>query len=122
MAKQTRTLPAQVQEALDVLAENLVQSEPMLAYRHAEARLNASQAARGLIENLTIAQKELRADYSRDGAEKARALQAQVQSNRIIMDWIEAQQAANAYLGDVNLEISALLGVDFAALAKAGSC
>ncbi len=122
MANQTITLPAEVQEALEALAANLLKAEPIMACRHAEARLDADSPARGLIERLSAAQAELRAHQSREGVDKVRALQREAQSNPIIMDWVEAQQAANAYLPEVNGEISALLGVDFATLAGPASC
>jgi cell fate (sporulation/competence/biofilm development) regulator YlbF (YheA/YmcA/DUF963 family) len=125
--KSTTTLPAEVQEALEVLAENLVHAEPIVAYRRAQARLDASAEAHGLIERLSAAQAELRSRQGRNGVDQAdvdkvRALQREAQSNRIIMDYAETQQAAIAYLPEVNQEISALLGVDFAALAGPASC
>src|SRR5512135_1736777 len=126
-AKSTTTLPAEVQEALEALAENLLHAEPIVAYHQAQARLDASDKARGLLERLSAAQADLRAQQSRNGVaqedvDKVRALQREAQSNRIIMDYAEAQRAAIAYLPEINQEISALLGVDFAALAGPGCC
>ncbi len=127
MANQPVTLPAGVQEALAALELALLNAEPIVAYTRAQARLDASPEARDVIERLSTAQANLRARQSRNALtqldiDKVRALQREAQSNRIIMDLIEAQQAANAYLPEVNQEISALLGVDFAALAGPGSC
>ncbi len=127
MANQPVTLPAGVREALAALELALLNAEPIIAYTRAQARLDASPEARDLIERLSAAQTDLRARQSRNtltqaDVDKVRALQREAQSNRVIMDLIEAQQAANAYLPEVNQEISALLGVDFAALAGPGSC
>jgi len=121
-------LPPDLQEALDALAENLAQSEPLVLYRQAQARLDADPQARTLLERLSAAQADLRARQGRGGTinqadiDNLRALQRQVQTDHTIMDYARAQQAAIAYLPEVNYEISQLLGVDFAALAGPGSC
>ncbi len=127
MAKITTILPAEVQEALDVLELRLLNAEPIVALGRAQAQLDANEEASNLIERLSAAQADLRARQGRNGVvqadvEKVRALQRAAQSNRIIMNWLEAQQAANAYLPEVNEEISRFLGVDFAALAGPASC
>ena len=101
-------LPPNLQEALEALAENLAQAEPLVLYRQAQTRLEAARQARGAITQADI--------------DQLRALQRQVQTNRTIMDSAGAQQAAIAYLPEVNQEISQLLGVDFAALAGPASC
>lgn len=121
-------LPPDLQEALESLAENLAQAEPLVLYRQAQTRLDADHQAHSLLERLSAAQADLRARQARGGAltqaevDNLRALQRQVQTNRTIMDYAGAQQAAIAYLPEVNQEISQLLGVDFAALAGPASC
>ena len=121
-------LPPDLQEAVEALAENLAQSEPLILYRQAQARLDADHQAHTLLERLSAAQADLRARQGRGGAitqadiDQLRVLQHQVQTNRTIMDYAQAQQAAIAYLPEVNQEISQLLGVDFAALAGPASC
>jgi hypothetical protein len=42
--------------------------------------------------------------------------------HQVIMDYIAAQQAAMAYLPDLSMEVSRLLGVDFGALIGRSSC
>jgi hypothetical protein len=54
--------------------------------------------------------------------EKLRALQSIAQVNRAIMDYARTHQSAVAYLRTLNQEISHLLGVDFASLAKRPGC
>lgn len=121
-------LPPNLQEALEALAENLVQAEPLVLYRQMQTRLEADHRARALLERLSAAQADVRARQARGETitqadiDQLRALQRQVQTDRTIMDYAQAQQAAVAYLPEVNQEISRLLGVDFAALAGPGSC
>ena len=54
--------------------------------------------------------------------DRLRVLQNEVQANKIIMLFVETQQAAIAYLPGVNKEISQLLGFDFAGMAGPASC
>ena len=54
--------------------------------------------------------------------ERARNLQRQMQHNPIIADYARWQQAAIAYVKNLNGEISALLGFDFASFSGSGSC
>jgi cell fate (sporulation/competence/biofilm development) regulator YlbF (YheA/YmcA/DUF963 family) len=91
------------------------------------ARLDADPVARGLLERVSTAQADLRVRQMRGTLteihlNQLRALQRQAQLNRVIMDYIAAQQAAIAYLPDVSLEIGRLLGVDFGALIGRSSC
>jgi len=127
MRNTPETLPPDLQEALEALAENLLHTEPIVLYHQAQTRLEADRHAYDLLKRLSAAQADLRTRQARDAVTQAdvdqvRTLQRQAQSNRIIMDYAEAQQAANAYLPPVNQEISLLLGVDFATLARSTSC
>jgi cell fate (sporulation/competence/biofilm development) regulator YlbF (YheA/YmcA/DUF963 family) len=127
MANSAVLLTADVQEALEALAENLLHAEQIVAYHQAQARLDASKQAHSILERLSAAQADLRTRQARnavtqDDVDKVRALQREAQTNRIILEYAKAQQAAVAYLPEVNREISALLGVDFAALSGPGSC
>lgn len=76
-------------------------------FRQADAALRQRQASRMLTQ-------EDMAAY--------RALQAEVQANELIAGYQRSQQAIVAYLQDVNCDLSQLLGVDFAALAKRSGC
>lgn len=121
------TLPTDLLGATHTLAATLAQAEPIAAYREARAHLNADPAARGLLERVTAAQADLRVRQARGTLTEVhlhqlRALQRQAQLNQVVMNYIAAQQAAMAYLPDVSLEISRLLGVDFGALIGRSSC
>ncbi len=113
--------------ATQVLAENLLASEPFVHYQRASAQYNADPQARGLMENLSQAQADLRRSQTQQKVtptevEQLRALRREVQSNPVIIDYVVTQQAAVTYLREINQVISELIGTDFAALAKRPGC
>jgi cell fate (sporulation/competence/biofilm development) regulator YlbF (YheA/YmcA/DUF963 family) len=121
------SLPDEILTAAEQLAAAILHAEPVAAYHQAKARLDGDAQARELLERFLKAQSEIRVSQSRNAVtqsdvDQLRALQRQVQSNRIIIDYAETQQTAMTYLPDVNQEISQLLGVDFASLAGQSSC
>src|SRR5512137_3046001 len=72
--------------ATQVLAENLLASEPFANYQQASAQFNGDPQARGLVEQLSQAQADLRRRQTSRGVTQAdvdqlRALQRDVQSN-----------------------------------------
>ncbi len=123
----TIALPPNVSNATRRLADALNRADPIETYRDAQARLEADPQATALLDQLAAAQADLRVRQS-DGTvtqaniDHARALQSQVQANSTIMSYVEAQQAADTYLVEVNLTISQLLGIDFASLARTCGC
>jgi cell fate (sporulation/competence/biofilm development) regulator YlbF (YheA/YmcA/DUF963 family) len=113
--------------AAERLADAISQAAPVAAYQQAKERLDGDAQARELLERFSKAQADLRVHQSRNAVtqaevDAARALQREVQANRTIMDYAETQQAAIAYLPEVNQEISLLIGIDFASLAGPASC
>ena len=121
------TLTPELQSATDTLAERLLGSEPLAHYREAQTALDHDMTARQLLENFSYAQREMRQRQARNQVTQAsvdqlRSLQPQVQANAVIMRYAETQQAAIAYLREVNQDISQWLGVDFASLAKRSGC
>lgn len=121
------TLPPELLAATQSLAETLLYSEPMVRYHQAKSRFDADLQARALLERLSAAQADLRVRQSNSGIpqtdiEQLRALQREVQSNPVIMEYAHSQQAAIAYLPEVNRVIGEMLGVDFASLAGPASC
>ena len=120
-------LPPAVLVAVERLATTLAGAEPIAAYRQAKKRLEADLDAGELLERFQSVQADLRVRQARGtitqaDVDRLRTLQRAVQSNRLIMDYAETQQAALAYLPEVNQAISQLLGFDFAALAGRASC
>ena len=121
------SLPDTIFAATEQLAAALLQAGPVAAYNQARARLDGDAQARELLERFIKTQSNLRLRQSRNtvtqsDVDELRALQRQVQANQIIMNYVETQQAAIAYLPAVNQEISQLIGFDFASLAGPSSC
>ncbi len=113
--------------ATQVLAENLLASEPFAHYCQARAQFNGDPQARSLMDHLSQAQADLRRrqmsqSVTQADVDRLRALQCEVQSNPVIIDYVVTQQAAVAYLREINQVISELIGTDFAALAKRPGC
>jgi len=121
------TLTPTLTEAVDALAENLTASEPFVALEGAYTRLQGDAQARDLQQRFKQADAVLRerqASRTLTQADMAhyRALQAEMQTNELIAGYQRSQQAIVTYLQDVNRDLSQLLGVDFAALAKRSGC
>jgi len=127
MTSDSVMLPPAVLVAVERLATTLAGAEPIAAYRQAKKRLETDPDAGELLERFQSVQADLRVRQARGTITQAdvtrlRTLQRAVQSNQLIIEYAEAQQAAMAYLPEVNQEISQLLGIDFASLAGPASC
>ena len=113
-------------ESARTFASKLRQSEPVAALWQARAQLEADSQARQLLARLSERQRAL-ALKQRDGGitrpeiDDLRRLQQQVETHPIIGAYIRTLQQAQLFLPAVNAEISELLGLDFAALARAAS-
>lgn len=117
------SLPPAVRAATEHLAQALLASESFTLYAEARARLRDDQAARTLLNDLAAAQAQLRrGPVAQAEITRVRALQREAQADAAIQDFTLAQQGAITELRAVNTEISQLLGVDFAALAKRAGC
>jgi cell fate (sporulation/competence/biofilm development) regulator YlbF (YheA/YmcA/DUF963 family) len=116
-----------MQEATEALIGNLVASEAFMRYQQAQARLNDDPQAQTLLDQLSHAQADLRKKQANSGVSPAeidalRILQEQVQSNKTIMTYAQAQQEAVNFLREINNEISQLLGINFASFANHPTC
>ena len=123
----TDNLPPELYEATDGLIQNLLASEPFLAYQQSRVQMKSDSQAQTLIERLSALQTELRRKQTNGSVtqadiEELRAVQAQVQANATLMAYASTQQDAVNFLREINQEISQLLGVDFATLAKQSTC
>lgn len=120
-------LTPSLREATQALIGNLRASEAFVRYQLAQADLNTDSSARSLLEQLSKTQASLRQKQTSGSVTQAeiealRAVQEQVQSNRVIIEYAQAQLEAVTFLREINAEISQLLGIDFAAYAKRSSC
>jgi cell fate (sporulation/competence/biofilm development) regulator YlbF (YheA/YmcA/DUF963 family) len=128
MTSAINTISITMLEATSALAENLAQSEPFLRFRAAEVRMNADPQALRLLTEFSEAQQKIRTQQqsgaiSANDLKRLRMLQSEIGTNEAIQDYQLAQELAVAFLKEVNQEISQLLGIDFASLARrSGGC
>ena len=120
-------LPEDLLTATDALAEQLLETEPFMLYRRAQARLQTDPTANQLLERYAVAQSELRARQAQSPVSRAevdalRALQEAVQTHPSVQEYAATQQAAAECLRAVSRDINDVLGVDFGALTKRGCC
>ena len=69
-----------------------------------------------------IRQKQNKNQVTQQDLEKLRSLQTNAQENEVINSYSLSQQEAIGKLREINAEISNLLGIDFASLAKNTCC
>lgn len=120
-------LSSDIAEATEALGQNLAYSAPFLQYRAAEQALMADDHAYTLLNELVRFQGELRrrqiqGTFTAADLERFGRLQADVQANGVIAAFFRAQQDVTLYVQEINREITSLLGVDFAGLARVSSC
>jgi cell fate (sporulation/competence/biofilm development) regulator YlbF (YheA/YmcA/DUF963 family) len=113
--------------ATESLGVALRLAEPVVLYHLARETLEASPEATALLKCLSETQaavrtRQTRGEVTPEDMARLRALQRKVQSNPVIRQYAQTQQAALGYLREVNREISELLGMDFGALAKKPGC
>ena len=116
-----------LQEAAERLGQALRASAPVRAHLDASATLEADVEATSLLDAIAQRQAELRAKHNDGGLTEAdvdalRALQSRVQTQPSIVAYLETNQDLRALLSQVNQEISQLLAVDFAGLARKSGC
>lgn len=115
-----------VEAAAREFALKLRASPPIAAFRQAKERLEADEEAQRLLAELQQRQQALMlkqqngSGITQEEIDALRRLQWEAQHNPVIMAYVQAQQQAQAFLPDVNMEISQLLGFDFGGLAGAG--
>jgi cell fate (sporulation/competence/biofilm development) regulator YlbF (YheA/YmcA/DUF963 family) len=123
----TKNFPPELYEATDGLIQNLLASEPFLAYQKSREQFKSDSQAHALIERLSALQAEFRRQQTNGSVtqtdiDELRTVQAQVQANATLIAHASTQQWAVNFLREINQEISQLLGVDFAILAKQKTC
>lgn len=116
-----------LEEAVDVLADNLLASEPFIVYTQSRQSYEQDAEARTLLRELTQKQNYVRANQANgkltdEDLSNLRSLQQQVYANPILVQFFTSQQTAVNFLRDVSQEINELLGIDFAQLARSSSC
>jgi len=125
--KNQSVLQPQMTEAANHLGQNLVSAEPYVRYQLADQALKADAAALGLLNNFTETQARFRKAQSGgtitpDDLQALGDLQMQVQANPIITEYTNCTQDLTLFLQEINAEISQLLGINFALIARRSSC
>jgi len=119
-------VPDELLDALDELANQLLASEVFLRYQHAVSNFEADGDAVALLEELSRKQARIRTLHRTGGdpgeVEDLQSVQRRVREHPLVSDYLRTRQAASAYLGEINGEISELLGMDFARLAQRRTC
>jgi cell fate (sporulation/competence/biofilm development) regulator YlbF (YheA/YmcA/DUF963 family) len=126
MSSQTFFQP-QLTEAAINLGKNLISTETYLHYQQAEQALNSDVTARGLLNNLALTQTRVRKAQSSgtitpEDLQALNDLQVQAQANPIITNYDTSRQELVKFLQEINSDISALLGINFALIARHSSC
>ena len=116
-----------LQQATEQLGRALRTSAPVRAYLDASTDLETDVEATALLDELAQRQVALRVrqnegELSQADIDGLRALQFRVQTQPTIAAHLQAQRDLRALLPQINYEISQLLGVDFAALARKSGC
>jgi cell fate (sporulation/competence/biofilm development) regulator YlbF (YheA/YmcA/DUF963 family) len=117
-----------VEAAAREFALKLRASPPIATFWQAKARLEADKEAQRLLAELQERQQALMlkqqdgSSITQEEIDALRRLQWEAQRNPVIMAYVQAQRYAQAFLPEVNMEISQLLGFDFGGLAGAGGC
>ena len=127
MESQTTQTSLELSTATQTLAETLAASEPILRYQQAKKILDGDLTAQDLLQKLSVAQadlrdRQLRSEVAQADIDQLHTLQSEAQANPIILEFAQSQQTAVAYLREINQEISQLIGLDFAKLARRSSC
>jgi cell fate (sporulation/competence/biofilm development) regulator YlbF (YheA/YmcA/DUF963 family) len=122
-----KPLSSDIAQATEALGQNLAYSAPFLQYRAAEQALVADDQAYGLLRAFIrfqgeLRQRQIQGTFTAADLEHLGRLQADVQANGVITALYQAQQKVTAYVQEINTEISNLLGVDFAGLARVAGC
>jgi cell fate (sporulation/competence/biofilm development) regulator YlbF (YheA/YmcA/DUF963 family) len=123
MDYQTDLFTKELLEATFDLAESLAEAEAIVHFISANQALNNDQNTLELVNAATDLQRKLydgesSGDDLNNDLNRLRDYQSQISSNAVIQEQSIARETAVAFLREINQEISQLLGMDFAALAR----
>lgn len=120
-------LPPVMVEATRTLAQNLLSSAPFTHHQQAQQDLDADVPARSLLDALAQIQARVRKTQANsvvtpEDIRTLRDLQSQAQANPVIAEYTASQPEVTDLLRETNKEISQLLGIDFALIARRSIC
>lgn len=118
----------EVMEAAKEFGEALASCEEFRAIEEAQKSLNKDGEARKLLFDYQSAQRSMQMSQmwgrkiEQDELNELKSLEMKIKSNQTIKNLLDAQKRLQEVLGNLNGEISNLLGIDFAANSRAGGC
>ncbi len=120
-------VPEKLIISVNLLADQIKLTEPVNRYIIAKELFTQDTTAHKIMEDLSAFQRDIRQKQNKNQVtqqdlEKLRSLQTKAQENEVIKSYSLSQQEAIGKLREINAEISNLLGIDFASLAKNTSC
>lgn len=120
-------IPAELTLAINNLAENIRFSDAINNFQITQKEFHQDQIANQIMEELSEAQKMIRQkqmdnQVTADDLQALRTLQNKALENKVINSYTYSRQEAVGHLREINAEISNLLGIDFAFLAKKTTC
>lgn len=120
-------IPEKLDIALNHLARQIKFTKPVNDYLIAKEQFNSDGTAHKIMGDLSAFQKDIRQkqydnQVTGQDLEQLRTLQKKAQENEVIASYAHSQQEAIDKLREINTEISGLLGIDFATLAKKNRC
>lgn len=123
MDYQTDLFTKELLEATFNLAESLAETEAVVHFISANQALNNDQNTLELIKAATELQRKIYDGQSsgvnlNNDLNRLRDYQSQISTNAVIQEQSFVRETAVAFLREINQEISQLLGMDFAALAR----
>jgi|BarGraNGADG00212_1021973.scaffolds.fasta_scaffold02379_5 cell fate (sporulation/competence/biofilm development) regulator YlbF (YheA/YmcA/DUF963 family) len=120
-------LQPEISEVTIKLGNYLISSEPYVRYALAEQSMDNDDEVRSLMHRLAEAQERVRETQVRgtiiaNDLQALSELQLQVKAIPVIKDYNASQQELAKFLQEINTEISQLLGINFALIARHSSC
>lgn len=120
-------VPEKLVVSVNHLAEQIKHTESINRYLIAKEEFTQDAAAQKIMGDLSTFQEKIRQKQNNNeitpqDLEKLRSLQTNAQENEVIYSYSLSQQVAVGKLREINAEISNLLGIDFASLAKNTCC
>lgn len=121
----TRT---KVMEAAREFGKELADCEECRAVEEAQQALRKDREAREILSNYQSMQRSIQMSQmwggkmAKDELNELRSLEAKLESNQIIKSLLDAQKNLQEMLGNLNAEVSGLLGIDFASNSSTGGC
>jgi len=115
-------------EAASDLAKDIARSKPFLQFQEADRKLHEDSEAMHLLTKFSELQQKILAQHNAGAISEGdiswlRELQRAIGADDTIQEQNQARENAASFLREVNVEISKMLGIDFASLTRrSGGC